>query len=85
MSKINPVAFSLLTAKLGLPIIKLIAGIKKKEPLYTVEALDALFTGNRLISSEKARTELNYTTRPFEETIHDTFHWFKNKGYLDLN
>lgn len=83
--KIKPVAFSLLTAKLGLPIIKLIAYIKKEEPLYTVEALDALFTGNRLISSEKARADLNYTNRPFEETIHDTFHWFKNKGYLDLN
>ena len=81
--KINPVALSLFTAKLGLPVIKLIAAIKKKEPLYTVEALDALFTGNQFISSEKARAALNYTNRPFEETIHDTFSWFKNNSYLD--
>ena len=81
--KINPVALSLFTAKLGLPVIKLIAAIKKKEPLYTVEALDALFTGNRFISSEKARAALNYTNRPFQETIQDTFNWFTNNGYLD--
>jgi dihydroflavonol-4-reductase len=81
--KINPVALSLFAANLGLPAIKLIAAIKKKEPLYTIEAIEALFNGNRFISSEKARTELNYTNRPFEETIHDTFFWFKNKGYLD--
>jgi dihydroflavonol-4-reductase len=81
--KINPVALSLFTAKLGLPFIKMVAAIKKKEPLYTVEALDALFTGNRFISSEKAKAALNYTSRPFEETITDTFHWFTNNGYLD--
>lgn len=81
--KINPVALSLFAAKLGLPVIKMIAAIKKKEPLYTVEALDALFTGNRFISSEKAKAELAYTNRPFEVTIHDTFHWFANNGYLD--
>lgn len=81
--KINPVALSQFTARLGLPVVKLIAKLKKKEPLYTVEALDALFTGNQFISSEKAQTALQYTTRPFEETIQDTFHWFKNKGYLD--
>ena len=81
--KINPVALSQFTARLGLPVVKLIAKLKKKEPLYTVEALDALFTGNQFISSEKAQIALQYTTRPFEETIQDTFHWFKNKGYLD--
>ncbi len=81
--KINPFALSLTAAKLGLPVIKLLATLQKKEPLYTIEALDALFTGNRMISSEKARTALGYTNRPFEETIDDTFHWFKNNGYLD--
>jgi dihydroflavonol-4-reductase len=83
LKKINPVALSLTTAKLGLPIIKLIAAIQKKEPLYTVEALDALFTGNRLISSEKACAALGYTPRPFQETVYDTILWFKNNGYLD--
>jgi dihydroflavonol-4-reductase len=81
--RIKPVALSRITAKLGLPVVKLIAAIKNKEPLYTIEAIDALFTGNRYISSEKAKNELNYSTRPFEQTVYDTFHWFKNNGYLD--
>lgn len=80
--KIKPVALSSFAAKAGLPVVKLLAALQKKEPLYTVEALDALFNGNQFISSAKATEELNYTTRPFEETIHDTYHWFKNKSYL---
>lgn len=83
--KINPFALPHIAARLGLPVVKLIGAIQKKEPLYTIEALDALFTGNRFISSEKARTALGYTNRPFEETIQDTFHWFTNNGYLDRN
>ena len=70
-------------AWLGLLVVKLISIIKNQEPLYTVEALDALFNGNKCISSAKAYSGLNYTVRPFEETIHDSFHWFKDKGYLD--
>jgi dihydroflavonol-4-reductase len=81
--KIKPVALSLLTGKLGLPFIKLLAAVKNKEPLYTVEVLDALFKDNRNISCDKAKAALGYTSRPFKETIHDTFHWFKNNGYLD--
>jgi len=81
--KIKPIALPLLGAKAGLPFVKLIASLKKEEPLYTIEAIEALFEGNRFISSQKAVKELNYTIRPFEETIHDTFHWFKNNGYLD--
>jgi len=81
--KIRPVALSLFAGKLGLPFIKLWAAITNKEPLYTMEVLDALFKDNRYISSEKAKAALGYTARPFEETIHDTFHWFKNNGYLD--
>lgn len=81
--KIKPIALSQFAARAGIPVIKLIATIKRQEPLYTIEAVEALFEGNRFINSSKAVTELNYTIRPFEETIHDTFHWFKNKGYLD--
>lgn len=66
----------------GLPIVNLLAAIQKKEPVYTAEALDALFNGNRLISSAKAINELNYTIRPFEETISETNQWFKNINYL---
>ena len=83
--KINPFALPHTAARLGLPIVKLIGTLQKKEPLYTIEALEALFTGNRFISSEKAKAALGYTNRPLEETIQDTFHWFINNGYLDRN
>jgi dihydroflavonol-4-reductase len=81
--KVKPVALSLFAGKLGLPFVKLLAAITNKEPLYTTEVLDALFKDNRNISSNKAKAALHYTCRPFEETIHDTFYWFKNNGYLD--
>jgi dihydroflavonol-4-reductase len=80
---IKPVALPPIAARLGLPVVKLLAAIKKKEPLYTIEALEAIFTGNRFISSEKARASLGYTIRPFQETIQDTFYWFNNNGYLN--
>jgi dihydroflavonol-4-reductase len=80
--KIKPFAFSPIAGNAGLPLVKSIAFITNKEPLYTKEALEALFKGNRCISSAKAIKELNYSVRPFEETVRDGFHWFQNKGYL---
>ncbi len=32
------------------------------------------------VSSEKARRELGYATRPFDETVHDTLAWFAVQG-----
>lgn len=81
--KIKPVALSLFAGKFGLPFVRLLASIQKTEPLFTTEVLDALFKDNRNISSNKAKAALDYTSRPFEETIRDTVHWFKNNGYLD--
>ncbi len=81
--KISPIALSKFAAKAGLPVVKLLALIKSQEPLYTNEAVEALFEGNRFINCDKAKDELGYNCRPFEETIHDSFHWYKNNGYLD--
>ncbi|HMU10856.1 MAG TPA: NAD-dependent epimerase/dehydratase family protein [Ferruginibacter sp.] len=80
--KIRVMALPPLVAKAGLPFVKLLGALQGKEPLYTNEALEALFNGNRFISSYKARQALNYTTRPLEETLYDTIEWFKNKSYL---
>jgi len=82
--KIKPIALSLFMGKLGLPFVKLLAIIKKSGPLYNRQVLDALFKDNRHISSDKAKAELGYTCRSFEETIADTFQWFTNNGYLDI-
>jgi dihydroflavonol-4-reductase len=83
--KIKAVSFPPFIGKIGLPVVKGLARLNKKEPLYTIEALDAIFAGNRKISSSKAILELGYSIRPFEETIADTFKWFQQKGYLVKN
>jgi len=80
--KIRVVALPEWAAKAGLPFVKCWGKIRNEEPLYTIEAVEALFRGNRFISSDKAKAELGYSVRPFEETIRDTFEWFNNKGYL---
>jgi len=80
--KIKPISLPVILAYTGLPFVKIQALLQKKEPLYTNEALEALFTGNRFICSAKAINELNYTIRPFEQTLGDTLQWFKNKNYL---
>jgi dihydroflavonol-4-reductase len=35
------------------------------------------------VTSEKARRELGYTIRPFEESLADTFRWFMKAGRLE--
>jgi len=80
--KIKAVSLPIIFGKIGLPVIKVMASLGKTEPLYTNEALEAIFAGNRKISSAKAIEELGYSIRPFEETIADTFKWFQQNGYL---
>jgi dihydroflavonol-4-reductase len=81
--KIKPVALPVVAGWIGLPFIYLHGKIKRREPLYTHEALVAITDGNRHISSAKATKELNYASRPLEETLRDTWRWFKENGYLD--
>lgn len=80
--KINILTLPVVFAKAGLPFIAIYAKLIKEAPLYTRESLEALVYGNRMISSEKATLELKYQTRPFEDTMNDTFQWFLKNGYL---
>ncbi len=74
--------FPPLLAKAGLPFARVQSWINGKEPIYTREALEAVFAGNRHISSAKAVRELNYHARPLRETLLDTAEWFQKTGYL---
>jgi len=58
------------------------AGISSRYPAFTPDALLAVGK-HRKISNEKARLELGYNPRPLEETIRDTFDWFRDNGYLE--
>lgn len=80
--KINPKPLPTILARIGLPFVLLMGWLKKEEPLYTTEAIDTVAKSNRHISSAKAILELNYSPRPFEQTIHDVCRWFTENGYL---
>lgn len=73
----------LFLAKIGLPFIKLYSNITNEHPLYTSESLDILKNSNKLISNAKATQELGFIARPLEETLKDTFAWYKENGTIN--
>ena len=56
------------------PLMLHVGRLNGSQPLYTRAMLTAL-TSNRMISSAKARQELGYTVRPFQQTLEDTLQW----------
>ncbi len=69
-------------AHLGVPFLKAWARVTGSSPLYTRESVDILKTAHTGISNGKARKELSYHPRPFEETLRDTINWFGENHYL---
>ncbi|MBI5499901.1 MAG: NAD-dependent epimerase/dehydratase family protein [Deltaproteobacteria bacterium] len=70
-------------AKVGVPFALGWAKLTRTRPLYTFESLHALQYSNRRISSERAQTDLGYSARPLEETIADSYAWFREAGMLE--
>ena len=56
-------------------------GLSSKYPAFTRDALIAV-SKHREISCAKAGRELGYAPRPLEESLRDTFNWFREQGYL---
>ncbi len=50
--------------------------LTKVKPLFTAYSIDVL-ASNSLVSSEKARRELGYSSRPVKESIKDAIEWFR--------
>ncbi len=69
-------------AELGLPFLNAWARINGSKALYTRESLKILKSAHKSISNEKARRELGYRPRPFEDTLADTIRWFVKNDYL---
>lgn len=82
VNKNKPIALPTILGWIGLPFINVFARVTKAEPLYTNEALVAVAEGNRHIICTKAKTELQYTSRPLRESLRDTWMWFNENGYL---
>lgn len=53
-----------------------------KKPLMTTFSVYNL-ARNNVFDYSKARRELGYTTRPYQETIRDMIQWMKDEGLLD--
>lgn len=58
-----------------------IARITGKEPFVTADALD-MSKHRMFFSSAKAKRELGYRARPYEEALRDALAWFREAGYL---
>jgi dihydroflavonol-4-reductase len=70
-------------AKLACPFFQFYYSITKGKPLYTSQSLDLLINSPKNISFEKARKELGYEPRPLEQTLRDTFIWYRENKYLN--
>lgn len=69
-------------ARLACPFFQLYSAVTNTDPLYTRQSLDLLVSSPSNISFEKAKKELNYVPRPLEETLTDTFAWYKENKHL---
>ena len=53
----------------------------RRRPVFTAYSIDVL-KSNSQVSSARAREELGFTTRPWQESIHDQIQWFRTEGML---
>ena len=55
----------------------------RRKPVFTAYSIDVL-QSNSLVSSERAREELGFTSRPWQESIRDHVEWFRSEGMLPI-
>ena len=53
----------------------------QRRPVFTAYSIDVL-RSNSQVSSARAREELGFTTRPWQESIRDHVNWFRSEGML---
>ncbi|MGC1391448.1 MAG: NAD-dependent epimerase/dehydratase family protein [Bacteroidales bacterium] len=70
-------------ARLACPFFKTYSLITKRDPLYTYQSLDILVNSPSYISNDKARRELGFKPRPLEQTLSDTFTWYKENNFIN--
>jgi dihydroflavonol-4-reductase len=52
-----------------------------RKPVFTAYSIDVL-ASNSLVSSARARAELGFTSRPWQESIRDQVEWFRSNGMM---
>ena len=55
--------------------------IIRRRPVFTAYSIDVL-RSNSLVSSERAREELGFKSRPWQDSIRDHVEWFRAEGML---
>jgi dihydroflavonol-4-reductase len=65
-------------AYLGLPFMAAARWMGADKPLYSADTLWPL-RFHRKVSSQKARDELGYATRPISQTVRETVEWFRQR------
>jgi dihydroflavonol-4-reductase len=68
-------------ARFGLPFSALFARVTGRPAVFTGESLGAV-VNHRDIRRDKAERELGYRARPLEESVRDTYQWFRESGAL---
>jgi dihydroflavonol-4-reductase len=53
----------------------------RRKPVFTAYSIDVL-RSNSQVSSARAREELGFTTRPWQDSIRDQVEWFRDEGML---
>jgi dihydroflavonol-4-reductase len=53
----------------------------RRRPVFTAYSIDVLRSNSR-VSSRRAREELGFTNRPWQESIRDQVEWFRKEGML---
>jgi dihydroflavonol-4-reductase len=53
----------------------------RRRPVFTAYSIDVL-RSNSQVSSARAREELGFATRPWQESIRDHVEWFRTEGML---
>jgi len=78
-----PVNVPVSLARIVCPFIQLYSSVTKKQPLYTSQSLDILVNSPVNISNVKARLELGFEPRPLEQTLRDTFDWYRQRNFIN--
>ena len=68
-------------ARAGAPFVAGWSRLRGQRPLFTSDSLRVL-RNHRRISHARADAELGHNPRPLEETLRDTYQWFKQAGRL---
>jgi len=55
----------------------------RRKPVFTAYSIDVL-RSNSQVSSARAREELGFTTRPWQDSIRDQVEWFRAEGMLPV-